>query len=121
MYLLGLASVFCILFIYKKLLLNCRLSTELSLLQQEEYSLNQYVEETKTRYEKTKSFRHDIKNHIAVVKKLLQSGKLEEAVSYIEDMDDMAEKCHFHAVQIIRSWISWWETSWELQKAWEST
>ncbi len=77
------------------LLLNCRLSTELSLLQQEEYSLNQYVEETKTRYEKTKSFRHDIKNHIAVVKKLLQSGKLEEAVSYIEDMDDMAEKMSF--------------------------
>ena len=95
MYLLGLASVFCILFIYKKLLLNCRLSTELSLLQQEEYSLNQYVEETKTRYEKTKSFRHDIKNHIAVVKKLLQSGKLEEAVSYMEDMDDMAEKMSF--------------------------
>ena len=91
----GLLSVFCILFSYKKLQQNFRLSTELSLLEQEEHSLNQYVEEAKTRYDETKSFRHDIRNHIAVVKKLLQSGKVEEAVSYMEDMDDMAEKMSF--------------------------
>ena len=95
MYFLGLASLFCILFSYKKLQQNFRLSTELSLLEQEEHSLNQYVEEAKTRYDRTKSFRHDIRNHIAVVKNLLQSGKLEEAVSYMEDMDDMAEKMSF--------------------------
>ncbi len=95
MHLLELASLFCILFSYKKLQQNFRLSTELSLLEQEEYSLNQYVEEAKTRYDKTKSFRHDIRNHLAVVKRLLQSGKLEEAVSYIEDLDDMAENMSF--------------------------
>lgn len=95
MYFLGLASLFCILFSYKKLQQNFRLSTELSLLEQQEHSLNQYVEEAKARYDRTKSFRHDIRNHIAVVKKLLQGGKLEEAVSYIEDMDDMAEKMSF--------------------------
>ncbi len=95
MHLLGLLSLFCILFSYKKLQQIFRLSTELSLLEQEEHSLNQYVEEAKTRYDRTKSFRHDIRNHIAVVKKLLQRGKLEEAVNYIEDMDDMAEKMSF--------------------------
>ena len=95
MYFLGLLSLFCILFSYKKLQQNFRLSTELSLLEQEEHSLNQYVEEARTRYDRTKSFRHDIRNHIAVVKNLLQSGKLEEAVSYMEDMDDMAEKMSF--------------------------
>ena len=95
MHLLGLLSLFCILFSYKKLQQNFRLSTEISLLEQEEHSLNQYVEEAKTRYDETKSFRHDIRNHIAVVKNLLQSGKLEEAVSYMEDMDDMAEKMSF--------------------------
>ena len=91
----GLLSLFCILFSYKKLQQNFRLSTELSLLEQEEHSLNQYVEEAKTRYDETKSFRHDIRNHIAVVKNLLKNGKLEEAVSYMEDMDDMAEKMSF--------------------------
>ena len=91
----GLLSVFCILFSYKKLQQNFRLSTELSLLEQEEHSLNQYVEEAKTRYDETKSFRHDIRNHIKVVKNLLQSGNVEEAVTYVEDMDDMAEKMSF--------------------------
>ena len=95
MHFLGLVSLFCILFSYKKLQQNFRLSTELSLLEQQEHSLNQYVEEAKARYDRTKSFRHDIRNHIAVVKKLLQSEKLEEAVSYMEDMDDMAEKMSF--------------------------
>ncbi len=95
MYFLGLLSLFCILFSYKKLQQNFRLSTELSLLEQEEHSLNQYVEEARARYDRTKSFRHDIRNHITVVKNLLQNGKMEEAVSYMEDMDDMAEKMSF--------------------------
>ncbi len=95
MYFLGLASLFCILFSYKKLQQNFRLSNKISLLEQQEHSLNQYVEEAKARYDRTTSFRHDIKNHIAVVKKLLQCGKLEEAVSYMEDLDDMAEKMSF--------------------------
>ncbi len=95
MNLLGLASLFCILFFFKKLQQNFRLGTELSLLEQEEHSLNQYVEEAKARYDRTKSFRHDIRNHIAVIKDLLRSGKLEEAVSYTEDLDDMAEKMSF--------------------------
>ena len=71
MHLLGLLSLFCILFSYKKLQQNFHLSTEISLLEQEEYFLNRYVEEAKTRYDKTKSFRHDIRNHIAVVKNLV--------------------------------------------------
>lgn len=95
MHLLGLASLFCVLFTYKKLLQNFRLRTELSLLEQEEHSLNQYVEEARAHYKRTESFCHDIKNHITVIKKLLQSGNLEQAVTYIEDMDDMAEKISF--------------------------
>ena len=49
--LFGMASLFCILFAYKKLLQNFHLSTELSLLEQEEHSLNRYVEEARARYE----------------------------------------------------------------------
>lgn len=93
--LLGMGSLFCILFAYRKLLQGFRLSTELSLLEQQEHSLKQYVEEAKARYDETKSFRHDIKNHITVVKNLLQDGKPEQAVSYLNDMDDMAGKMSF--------------------------
>lgn len=93
--LFGMASLFCLMFAYKKLLQNFRLRTELSLLEQEEASLNRYVEEARARYEKTKSFRHDIKNHMTVVKDLLQSGKKDEALTYIGDMADMSEALSF--------------------------
>lgn len=93
--LLGMASLFCIMLAYKKLLQNFRLSTELSLLEQEERSLNQYVEEAKARYEKTRSFRHDIKNHITVVKDLLQNGKTGQALDYIRDLADRTEELSF--------------------------
>ncbi|MDE7310109.1 MAG: GHKL domain-containing protein [Eubacterium sp.] len=92
---LGIASLFCILFAYKKLLQNFSLSAELALLEQEEHSLSQYVEEAKAHYDKTKSFRHDVKNHIAVIKKLLQSGKLEQALDYIGDMEGMSDELSF--------------------------
>lgn len=93
--LLGMASLFCILFSYKKLLQNFRLNTELSLLEQEEHSLYQYVEEAKARYEGTKSFRHDIKNHIIVVRELLQNCRSEQALNYIADMEDITERLSF--------------------------
>lgn len=92
---LGMASLFCIMYSYKKLLENFHLNTKLSLLEQEEHSLYQYVAEAKNRYEKTKSFRHDIKNHIAVLKRLLQEEKTEQAVSYIKDMDEITDKLSF--------------------------
>ncbi|MDE6601930.1 MAG: GHKL domain-containing protein [Lachnospiraceae bacterium] len=93
--LFGMASLFCLMFAYKKLLQNFQLNTELSLLEQEESSLNQYVEEARARYEKTKSFRHDIRNHITVVKDLLQNGKSEEALAYIGDMAELSEGLSF--------------------------
>ncbi len=92
---LGIASLFCILYAYKKLLQNFRLSKELSLLEQEEHSLNRYVEEAKARYDETRSFRHDIKNHITVVRELLQKGKSEQALNYIADMEDITEELSF--------------------------
>ena len=90
--LLAMASLFCIMFAYKKLLENFRLNTKLSLLEQEEHSLNRYVDETKTRYEKTKSFRHDIKNHMTVIKELLKNGNSRQALDYIGDMESAAEE-----------------------------
>lgn len=93
--LLGMASLFCVMFAYQKLLQNFRLNMEVSLLEQEEHSLGRYVEEAKNRYEKTKSFRHDIKNHVMVVKELLQNEKLEQALNYIGDMEDITEELSF--------------------------
>lgn len=93
--LFGMASIFCIMSAYKKLLQNVSLRTELSLLEQEEHFLHQYVEEAKARYEKTTSFRHDMKNHLTVIKELLQNQKACQALSYIQDLEELTEALSF--------------------------
>lgn len=92
---LGMAGLFSLMFSYKNLLDHFRLNMEFSLLKQEEHFLNQYVEEAKERYAKTKSFRHDIKNHITVVKELLRGGKPDQALHYVGDMEFMTEELSF--------------------------
>lgn len=92
---LGMAGLFSVMFSYKNILDHFRLSMEFSLLKQEEHFLNQYVEEAKERYAKTKSFRHDIKNHITVVKELLRGGKPDQALHYVGDMEFMTEELSF--------------------------
>ena len=92
---LGVASLFCILFSYKKLAENFRLNKEAALLEMQAHSLHQYVEEAKLRYEKTKSFRHDIKNHITVVKELLQNQKTEAALQYVDGMGNLTADISF--------------------------
>ena len=93
--LLGIGSLFCILYAWQKMLQSLRLGTELSLLEQQERYLNQYVEEARTRYEKTASFRHDVKNHIEVIRQLLQNGSLDQAIQYVEDLEEMAQQMSF--------------------------
>ena len=91
----GIASLFCIMSACKKLLQNVRLSTELSLLEQQEHSLSQYVAEARARYDKTKAFRHDLKNHMTVLSELLQSGKTKKALTYIADMAEQTQELSF--------------------------
>ncbi len=92
---LGIASLFCVMTAYKKLAEGFRLNKEVALLEMQARSLNQYVSEAKLRYEKTKSFRHDIKNHITVMKELLENKKQEEALRYIEEMQDLTTDISF--------------------------
>lgn len=92
---LGAVSLFCIMFSYKKLAESFRRDKEAALLELQAHSLGQYVEEAKLRYEKTKSFRHDIKNHITVVKELLQNHKTEVALQYVEGMENLTADLSF--------------------------
>ncbi|MDD2971716.1 MAG: GHKL domain-containing protein [Lachnospiraceae bacterium] len=93
--LLGIASLFCIMYCYRKIMESFRLSRELSLLEQEKHFLNQYVEEAKMRYEKTKAFRHDVKNHMSIVKELVQKGNTDAALEYMEGIKNLAVDMSF--------------------------
>lgn len=92
---LGIASLFCILYAYKKIRESFYLDKQVSLLEQEIHLLNQYVKEARTRFLKTKSFRHDIKNHITVIKELLQNNKTESALRYMGDMETQISDMSF--------------------------
>ena len=59
----------------------------MSMLEQENHHQKQYVSEAKSRYEKTQSFRHDIKNHLSVIHGLLEKGEIKKAEEYLENMD----------------------------------
>lgn len=95
--LLALLSLFCILYASQKLAENFRLGTQLALQKQEADFLHRYVEEARLRYEKTKAFRHDAKNHVLVVKKLLENNHTAQALNYLQEMerltDDMSFSC----------------------------
>lgn len=95
MQVLGAVSLFCIMFSYKKLAESFRRDKEAALLELQAHSLGQYVEEAKLRYERTKSFRHDIKNHITIVKELLQNQKTEAALRYVEGMENLTADLSF--------------------------
>lgn len=85
--LLGIASLFCILYSDKKAAESFRLRMECSLLEQETRYMEQYVEEAKLRYEKTSAFRHDIRNHMSVIRGLLHREKYGQALSYLEELE----------------------------------
>lgn len=46
-------------------------------------------------YEKTKSFWHDVKNHISIVKELVQNGNIDAALKYMSDMENLTADMSF--------------------------
>ena len=82
---MGLAALLCTLYAYRQLCQGFQAQAELQSLTQAAHEQKVYIAEAQARYEQTKSFRHDIKNHLSVLDGLLRSGKLEavsEALSF---------------------------------------
>lgn len=61
---------------------------EYSILQQAFKSQEKSVEETKILYQSVRSIRHDLKQHFLVALTMLHSGKINEAVDYMEKYND---------------------------------
>ena len=91
----GILSLFCIIYVFQKLIHSFRINMQLSMLEQENYHQKQYVSEAKSRYEKTQSFRHDIKNHLSVIHGLLEKGEIKKAEEYLENMEPLMDGFSF--------------------------
>ena len=92
---MGLAALLCTLYAYRQLCQGFQAQAELQSLAQAAHTQKVYIAEAQARYEQTKSFRHDIKNHLSVLDGLLRSGKLEEGREYLKKLETVSESLSF--------------------------
>ena len=92
---MGLAALLCTLYAYRQLCKGFQAQAELQSLTQAAHEQKVYIAEAQARYEQTKSFRHDIKNHLSVLDGLLKSGKLEEGREYLKKLEAVSEALSF--------------------------
>ena len=92
---MGLAALLCTLYAYRHLCQGFQAQAELRSLTQAAHEQKVYITEAQVRYEQTRSFRHDIKNHLSVLDGLLRGGKLEEGREYLKRLETVSEALSF--------------------------
>lgn len=78
--LLSMLSIFCIL----------HTRQNVSVLTAQNFFHARYTAETQARWSRTKALRHDMKNHLAVVRGLLEKGDSTSAAAYLAALDTAA-------------------------------
>ncbi len=92
---LGLGALLCTLYVYRRLCRSFQAQAKLSSLAQASRAQKVYIAEAKARYEQTRAFRHDIKNHLSVLDGLLGSGKLQEGRAYLKKLEIVSSALSF--------------------------
>ncbi|NCE64395.1 ATP-binding protein [Pseudoflavonifractor sp. 524-17] len=92
---MGLAALLCTLYAYRHLCQGFQAQAALQSLTQAAQVQKVYITEAQARYEQTKSFRHDIKNHLSVLDGLLRGGKVEESRGYLKKLESVSEALSF--------------------------
>ena len=84
---LGLAALLCTLYACRRACRGLRAQAELNSLSQSVQAQKAYVAEAQARYERTRAFRHDLRNHLSVLDGLLCAGQTEEARRYLGKLE----------------------------------
>lgn len=93
--LLSLAALFSILYGYRRTCRGLKAQAAMASLIQQIHAQKTYTDEAQMRYEKTRSFRHDVQNHLAVLDGLLRSGSISRAQLYLEKLHAVAGDLSF--------------------------
>lgn len=86
MQMLLLAAVMAMLYLYQKLKQEQGKKQSDRLLLQEMRSMRAHIEEVERLHEDLRGMRHDMRNHISVLKRLLERGELMQAKDYLDSM-----------------------------------
>ncbi len=92
---MGLGAMLCTLYAYRQLCRGFRDSAALQSLTQAAEAQKVYISEARSRYEQTKAFRHDVKNHLTVLNSLLSSGRIDESRAYLQKLSAVSESLSF--------------------------
>lgn len=92
---LGLGALLCTLYAYRHLCRSLQAQAERQSLLRAAQAQRVYIVEAQTRYEQTKGFRHDIKNHLSVLDGLLNQGKLDESIDYLQKLETASAALSF--------------------------
>lgn len=77
------ACLFFILAAYQDIIASFYARQTLGQLKQQARELETYIRESRIRDEKTRAFRHDMKNHLLVLAQLLKAGQAAKAYEYL--------------------------------------
>lgn len=92
---LGLGALLCTLYAYQRICAGFEAQKALLSLEQAAKAQKIYLSEAQMRYEQTKAFRHDIKNHLLILDGMLRKGQLEESRTYLQKLDAMSTALFF--------------------------
>ncbi len=87
--------LFAMLFAYHKITGILQAEQKLRLLEQQAEQQKQYLQEAKIREQRTRAFRHDIKNHLTVLAGLLKKGQAVSAYSYLSRLDELSAELSY--------------------------
>lgn len=87
---LGLASLLCTLYAYRRACRGLQAQAELDSLGQAARAQKAYVAEAQARDAETRAFRHDFQNHLAVLRGLLSRGDTTHAARYLERLEGVS-------------------------------
>lgn len=85
--LLGIMVMFSSLYAYRRVYDGFQTESALASLMQETRAQKSYVVEAQARYENTRAFRHDVKNHLTVLDGFLKAGNIGQAQTYLQKLD----------------------------------
>lgn len=92
---LGLAALLCTLYAYRRICSGFQVQSALASLTQAAQAQKVYILEAQMRYEQTKAFRHDIKNHLLLLDGLLRNGQIAESRDYLKKLESISTSLSF--------------------------
>lgn len=93
--LLACGGLFSALVAYQKLLASLERDQMIQLLKQQMQVQEVYIREATSRYEQTRSFRHDLKNHLLILHQLLKVDKPNKADEYLGKLEVISDDLSF--------------------------